>query len=212
MKKSGFFTSVICSPGLNSCELERAGADRRGIGRMGLDVLAVAEDMLRNDRAQRARHRQQQRRMRVGQMDDRGMFVRRLDRGDRLEHRLERVVCLDRLDRELHVLRRDGLAVMEFGALDQIEGHRQPVIGHLPAFGQIGMRLPVGVVSQRRGEDLRAGHGRGDAGLNRRIEMAGHLRGHHDHGSAGMALLRRATRPCFQRVPRRPTIAQKACA
>ncbi len=161
---------------------------------MGHDVLAVVEDVLWNDRAKRAGQAKKQGRMRMRQMDDRRVVVRRVDCADRLEHRREGMMGLDRLDGELHIVRRDRLAVVELRLLDEVERQRQPVIGQFPTLGQVRMRLPVLVVAERRGENLRSGHGRGRAGLDRRIEVARRLRRHHHQAPAGLAIVRERER------------------
>ena len=90
---------------------------------------------------------------------------------DGREHRLEGVVFLHRLDREGDVLGGDRLAVVEGRALHQRHRDRQAVLGRLPAFGEIGLRLAVLVVAQERREELRARLARRDAGLHSRIEV-----------------------------------------
>ena len=155
-----------------------AGADNiLDVARMRLRILAVAVDVLRNDRHDRGRHRQRQRRMRMLQLDDDGVSVRRFDAGDRAQRGLERMVGLLGLDREFHVRRGDRLAVVKFRVRAQLEGHRLAVRRGRPAFRQVRMDFPVGVGPDQGGEDVRARRHRRNTGLDRRVEVARHLAG-----------------------------------
>ena len=84
---------------------------------MHLRVGAVAKDVLRNDGRERSRHGQKQGRVGLRQAHHGRAFVVDGHRVDRPVHRAEGVVVADRLDGELHVFGRDGLAVVEDGEI-----------------------------------------------------------------------------------------------
>lgn len=188
-------------------QLERPRADRLEIGRMALQILAVSIDVLGQDRHQSRRHGEQQRRLRIRQADDRGILIRRVDLLDRREHRLERMVRLDRHDREGDILGRDRRIVLEERVVDEVQRHRKAVLRDLPGLGEIGMGVPVRVVAQRAGENLRARHGGGDAGLHGAVEMARLLRRADHEGPAALRVCggqaagrdRRGQRECERR-------------
>ncbi len=144
---------------------------------MGLDVLAVAVDVLGQDRHQAGRHGQQQRRVRAREPDDHRVGVGGLDRRDRLQHGLERMVGLDHPDREGDILRGQRVSVVEDGVLHEVKRHAQVVGGDDPGFRQVGLRVPLVVVAQRAREDLCRDHPGGDAGLHGAVEVARHLAG-----------------------------------
>ena len=114
-----------------------------------------------------------------------GLVVGRLDVGDRCEHRLERVVVAGGLDRELDVFAGDRLAVVEDGALDQVQRHRQAVVGDLPALGEVGLRVEVLVEQQRARVQLGAGHRGGETGLHGAVEVTRHLGAADDERATG---------------------------
>ena len=153
-------------------KLERTGTDNAlGIGGVRLRILTIAIDMLRNDRQKLRRHRKEQRRMRLAQLDDRRVIVGCPDRLDGRKHRLERMVFLNRLDREGDIARGDRLAVMEFRALDEVERDSQPVCRGGPAFGKVGLRRPVFVIAKWRCEQLVSRLASGDSGLDGRVQV-----------------------------------------
>ena len=153
-------------------KLERTGTDNAlGIGGVRLRILTIAIDMLRNDRQKLRRHRKEQRRMRLAQLDDRRVIVGCPDRLDGRKHRLERMVFLNRLDREGDIARGDRLAVMEFRALYEIERDSQPVCRGGPAFGKVGLRRPVFVIAKWRCEQLVSRLASGDSGLDGRVQV-----------------------------------------
>ncbi len=90
--------------------------------------------------------------MGVFQAEDGGVGVRRLDPIDRAERGLEGVVRLLGGNRECDVLGRDLMAVVELGALSQVEGDRQVVVGNRPAFGEIGLDFSVLIGPHQKGE------------------------------------------------------------
>lgn len=161
---------------------------------MRFQVLAIAVDVLGQHRHQRRRHGQQDGRMRPGHAQHRRVRVRRLHAVDWRQHGLERMVLLDRHDRERHVLGRHRLAVMEQRILAQMQRQRARIGRQLPGFGQIRLRLPVRVKAQRAGEELRAGQRRGDAGLHRAVQVARHLRRADHQRAARLGRFRRAGR------------------
>ena len=123
--------------------------------------------------------------MRFAEVNDHGVIVGRVDGVDGREHRLERVVGLRGLHRELHVLGSDGLTVMEDGALHEVERDAQTIVGDLPALSQVRLWLEVLVKQQRRRVELRAGHRRCVAGLHRAVQVTGHLGALNEHGATG---------------------------
>ncbi|MNV48866.1 hypothetical protein D3C71_1407920 [compost metagenome] len=127
------------------------------------------------------------------------------------EHGLERVVVLDRHDRKRDVSRRDGLAVMEHGVFAQMQGQGLAVGRQFPGFGQIGLRLPVGVVAQRTGEELGAGQGGRGARLHGAVQVPRHLRGPHHQRAAGFGRIRRSG-PARHRHHRQNRCKALSCA
>ena len=136
-------------------ELEGAGADRAvGVG-VGLDV-ALAEDVLGQHRALVARQRRQHVGRGVVELEDRRVVVGRFDRRDVAEGAdAARMRLLQHLhDGELHVGGREGLAVVEFHVLAQLEGDGLAVGRNLPAFGQARFGLEVEAVFEQPVVDL----------------------------------------------------------
>ena len=151
---------------------------------MRLDILAIAIDVLRENWHQRRRHRQQQRRVGMRQMNHGRVWIGGVDLVDRLEHGLERMVRLDRHDRECDVLRCQRMAVVKQDILGEMQGDRKAVGRFLPGLGEVRLRLPIVVIAQRTCEDLGARHCRGDARLHGTVEMARNLGRRDDHGIA----------------------------
>ena len=144
---------MICSPGLNSTNLNGPEPDHvLAVARVALGILTVAVNMLGNNRQQLRGHRQQQRRVRLRQVQHCGVLIRRIYAFDRREHGLEGMVGLDRIDRKSHVFRGNRLAVVEGRPLHQVQSDSQTIIGHIPGLRQIRLRVPVLVKPQRRGE------------------------------------------------------------
>ena len=143
-------------------ELERPRADRRRIAGVGLQV-GAGEHVGRHDGRERGRHRQQQRRVRFSQAHHGGVAVRDGHRVQRPVHRGEGMVVAQRLETELDVLGGDGPAVVEDRITTQLQRDASVVDRQLEALGQVGLRLPLGVHAQRRGEQLRGRAHRGDA-------------------------------------------------
>ena len=126
----------------------------------------------------------------------------RVDLLDRAEHGLERVVGLDRHDREGDVGRGDRLAVVEDRVLAQVQRQRLAVFGELPGLGEVGLRVPLVVEAQRAGEELRRGHRGGDARLHRAVEVPRRLRAADHQRAAALGFLRRGrTAWCWRRRP-----------
>ena len=161
-------------------------ANRRGIARMGAQGLTIAVDVLRDDRAEGRRHREQDRRVRLLHADDGDLRRGGVHPLHRLEHRLEGVIRLDRHDREGDIVTGDRLAVVERGAGHQLEQQRLAVILEGPRLGEIALRVPALVEAQRAGEDLRRRDAGDGAGLHGRIQVPGHA-GETDHQRAGAA-------------------------
>ena len=119
-------------------EFERAGADRRVVGRVGGDVGAFVE-MLGDDAGQRRQGvADQLERRRLGEAEHRRQRVGRVDRLQILEDDaaeiLQRLPDLQR--REGDVGRAERLAVMPFDAVAQLEGDRQPVGRSFPGLSR----------------------------------------------------------------------------
>ena len=172
--------------GLPFHKLERPAADGSLVRGILTDIGIGAVDVLGHDRAQHRGHAQQDGGMRLGEPDDRGVRIGRIHAGYGRVHGLEGMVGLDRHDGERHVLGGDRRAVMELGALDQMQGQAQAVGGHLPLFGEVGMRVPLVVVLERARKELRAGDARGDAGTQAGVQRNGVLRpGHRERAPVG---------------------------
>ena len=128
----GVALQPVIFAGLVLGELERAGADRRVVGRVGRDVGAFV-DMLGHDAGQRRqRVPDQLERRRLGEAEHGRQCVGRFDRLQILEHDaaeiLQRLPDLQR--REGDVGRGERLAVMPLDAVAQLEGHasaRRPI-------------------------------------------------------------------------------------
>ncbi|KAG1165701.1 hypothetical protein G6F35_018629 [Rhizopus arrhizus] len=88
---------------------------------MRLDVLPVVVDMLGQHGHQRRRQGQQDRRVRLAHAQHGRVGIGRLDGLHGREHGLERMVVLDRHDRERYVCGRNGLAVMKNGVFAQMQ-------------------------------------------------------------------------------------------
>ena len=132
--------------------------------------------------------------MRAAEVEHRSQRVRRVDGLHRRIHRLERMMLLVGLDGEFHILRRDRLAIVEARIVAQLDGHLEAAVGDLPAFRQIGLRVPLIVEPEQRREQLRSGNARGRAGGDRRIEMPGDDPVRECQGPAPFGLLRRRCR------------------
>ena len=166
--------------GLNSVTRNGPRADHVGaVARVVLQVLPVTVDVLGQDRAQRRAHGEHDGRVRHAHADDGGVGVGGVDLLDRPEHGLERVVGLDGHDRKRDVGRGHRLAVVEHGVLAQVQRQALAVVGELPAFGKVGLRVPLVVEAQRAGEDLCRGHRRRDARLHAAVQVPRHLRAAH---------------------------------
>ena len=133
---------------------------------------AVSEDVGGHDRKHHVRKRDPQGRVRVGEIQDGRVVIRRIHAGDRAEHVHERVVVLHHIDRERHILRSDRVSVMEHCVVHQMQRDRHLVVGDLPAVGQVGLRLPVLVQLRDSGIDL--GTDVGDA--DTRLDAVVHVR------------------------------------
>ena len=128
----GIALQAVIFTGLVLGELERPGADRRIVGRVGRDVGAFV-DVLRDDAGQRRqRVPDQLERRRLGEAEHGRQRVGRFDRLEILEYDaaeiLQRLPYLQR--REGDVGRGERLAVMPFDAIAQLEGDasaRRPI-------------------------------------------------------------------------------------
>ena len=155
-----------------------------GVARVGFRILAVAIDMFRNNCHQLPRHGQHQRRMRFAQVQNGRMGIWRINRHDWSKHRFKRVVRFDRINGKGHILGCDWGAIMEHRVVDQVESDGQPVLAHVPAFGEIGLWGPILVIAQGSGKQLCARVACHDTRLHRRIKVA-HIGCHHsDQGAA----------------------------
>ena len=136
-------------------ELPRAGADGLLRKRVESDLLEILLGM--NPRAG-DRVRVEQVRRGLG-MHDRRVRVGHLDGADRLAvHRRPgacRGIGVVAIDAELDVLGREIVAIGEFHALADVEGPRQAVGAHFPAFGKPGDEVALVVVLQQRFIDQR---------------------------------------------------------
>ena len=94
------------------------------------------------------------------------MIVDDLDRSDARVVRPLRPggadIAKQAIERVLHRLRVEGLAVMEGHALAQDETQPHPVLQHFPAFRQTGLKLQVLVAADQPVEDVASGRGPGD--------------------------------------------------
>ena len=125
-------------PALIFDEFERAGADRRQIGRVLADIAALIE-MFCGDIAEVGQGAEQQvQRHRPLVAEDRGLRIGRIDRG---EEQLQRRSVVEDLLPHVHrgegdVLRGERLAIVPCDALAQLEGDGLAVRRRLPALGQ----------------------------------------------------------------------------
>ena len=155
-------------------ELERAGADRREIGRVLADIAALVE-MLGRDVAEVGQGAQQQiQRHRPLVFEDRGLGVRRFDRG---QEQLQRRTVIEDLLPHVHggefdVGRGERLAVVPGDALAQLEGHGLAVGRGFPALGEHADGLAVGIEIDEVFLDLAADDVDAGGRLNARIELA----------------------------------------
>ena len=96
---------------------------------------------------------------------------------------------IDGVDGERHVLRRDRRPVMEGCPLHQVKRHGQFVFRDLPAFRQIGLRVPAFIVTQRGREQLRARLTGGGARLHGGVQVPRRLLDCHDQRPTLLGLL-----------------------
>ncbi len=176
---------------LEFLELERPRSNHVGrVARMVLQVLAVVVDMLGQHWHQGGRQRQQNGWMRFAHAQHHRVGVRRVHRLHWREHGLEWMVLLDRHDGKRHVGRGHWLAVVEHGVLAQVQGQRLAVRRQFPGLRQIRLRLPIVVITQQAGEQLRAGQGGCRARLDRAVQVPWHLRRTYHQRAAGLGRVR----------------------
>ena len=161
-------------PALVFDELERAGADGREVGRVLPDVAALIEVLGRDVAEVGQRAQQQVQRHRPLVFEDRGLRIRRLDRG---QEQLQRRSVIEDLLPHVHggefdVGRGERLAVVPGDALAQLEGHGLAVGRGFPALGEHADRLAVGVEIDQVLLDLAADDVDAGGGLDARIELA----------------------------------------
>ncbi|MPL86078.1 hypothetical protein SDC9_32054 [bioreactor metagenome] len=131
-------------------ELERAGADRRVVGRVGGEIGAFV-DVLRHDRHRADLETVQERAEGRFQPEHHGLGVRRGDAFDVIENGAEPRMGLaqEHVGAEHHIVGRERLPVVPPHPVLKVEGIGQAVGRHLPAFRQRGHRVQLGVVAQQ---------------------------------------------------------------
>jgi hypothetical protein len=173
-------------------ELERPGADRRGVRRV-LEQVRALVDMFRNHVAQVGQRPQQQvERHRPRVAEHRGGRVRRVDGVEvELQGRAVVEVLLPHLHRgELHVGRGEGLAVVPLDAFAQREGDGLAVGRRLPGGRQHRRRFALRVEVDQRLHDLAGDHINAGRGAQRGVQDA-LLALHVDRDGAAAARRRR---------------------
>ena len=176
-------------------QLERTGADRRLVGRIGAVVGAVI-DVLGHDRRRAGLPRHDERRERLLQLEDDGVRIGRDHVLGALHDRARARMDLDEifLRGEDDVVGGERLAVMPFHVLLELERVGQAVGRDAPRLGEARHRLEVEIVAQQAFVDL-AGDDRG----RRRLVDADHQGrrlGRNDdvHRAAALRRLRRGLR------------------
>ena len=168
-------------------EHEGAGADRRVVGRVGLEIGAFI-DVLRNHRQRADLEDADEGAERLLQREDDRRFIRRLDLVEL--HQIAagaRVGLLEEFDREQDVRRGERLAVVPGHALHELERVDLAVLADRPALGEAGQGIQLGAVAQQAFIDV-AGHHLRRAVLDQAHHQARRLR--LNHGIDDAACLR----------------------
>jgi hypothetical protein len=140
--------------------LERTGADDLQLVRAGV-LLLLRDD---HDRRREGRERLHEGRQRALQRDDEGARIRRLPFLDHLEDGAVDAEALVAVERRHDVGRREVLAVVELGALPDLERVDQIVGAHAHRLGELEHRVHVLVAGEQRLEDVH-----GDIARRRRV-------------------------------------------